>query len=346
MTHPDFARAAAFISADGLRSLLMDLVDIASPTGRETGVAQYLVARMQRAGMDTDLPLVEPGRPNAVGHRHGLGDGLNLLFTGHMDTSYSGRRAASRRRGLPAKGDLSRRLGLGTWRQQHEERTCVGADRDRGDRQGRHRACGRYLVWRRGRRDREDRDRGIPGRGVFRLWHRHAASRDPRRHCRLRAPRRADRYADRASQHGRGLGAHHGRRHGRAFRARQPAERRQRDCADARAARRHREMGARLRGGASLHGRTAERDGCRDPRRRAVAAVAQPLRLQPLSRYPHRAGPDHRWRQARAARRAARLRRPQGHSGTGAARVRQRSAEPDRRKAYRSSRRWLRRSRP
>lgn len=90
MTHPDFARAAAFISADGLRSLLMDLVDIASPTGREAGVAQYLVARMRRAGMDTDLPQVEPGRPNAVGYRRGRGDGLNLLFTGHMDTSYSG----------------------------------------------------------------------------------------------------------------------------------------------------------------------------------------------------------------------------------------------------------------
>src|SRR6476646_100019 len=29
-------------------------------------------------------------RPNAVGHLRGRGDGLNLLFTGHMDTSYSG----------------------------------------------------------------------------------------------------------------------------------------------------------------------------------------------------------------------------------------------------------------
>ena len=38
----------------------------------------------------TDLPLVDAGRPNAVGHLRGSGDGLNLLFTGHMDTSYSG----------------------------------------------------------------------------------------------------------------------------------------------------------------------------------------------------------------------------------------------------------------
>ena len=90
MTHPDFAKAAAHIDAGNVRTLLMDLVDISSPTGKEIGVAQYLVERMRRSGLETDLPLVDEGRPNAVGHRRGRGDGLNLLFTGHMDTSYSG----------------------------------------------------------------------------------------------------------------------------------------------------------------------------------------------------------------------------------------------------------------
>jgi acetylornithine deacetylase/succinyl-diaminopimelate desuccinylase-like protein len=90
MMHIDFAKAAAHISTENVRQLLMDLVNISSPTGREIGVAQYLVARMRKAGMDTDLPLVDEDRPNAVGHRRGHGDGLNLLFTGHMDTSYSG----------------------------------------------------------------------------------------------------------------------------------------------------------------------------------------------------------------------------------------------------------------
>ena len=90
MTHPGFAKVAAHISADRLRDILMDLVNIASPTGHEIGVARYLVERMRNAGMETDLPLVEESRPNAVGHLRGHGDGLNLLFTGHMDTSYSG----------------------------------------------------------------------------------------------------------------------------------------------------------------------------------------------------------------------------------------------------------------
>jgi acetylornithine deacetylase/succinyl-diaminopimelate desuccinylase-like protein len=90
MSHPDFARASAHITPEAVRDVLVDLVDIASPTGQEAGVAQYLVERMRKSGLDTDLPMVDAGRPNAVGHLRGRGDGLNLLFTGHMDTSYSG----------------------------------------------------------------------------------------------------------------------------------------------------------------------------------------------------------------------------------------------------------------
>jgi acetylornithine deacetylase/succinyl-diaminopimelate desuccinylase-like protein len=90
MTHPDFAKTSAHITAENVRDLLVDLVNIPSTTGQENGVAHYLADRMRKSGMDTDLPLVDADRPNAVGHRRGRGDGLNLLFTGHMDTSYSG----------------------------------------------------------------------------------------------------------------------------------------------------------------------------------------------------------------------------------------------------------------
>jgi acetylornithine deacetylase/succinyl-diaminopimelate desuccinylase-like protein len=90
MTKPDFAEIAAHITAESVRDLLIDLVDIPSATGKEIGVAQYLVERMRKSGMETDLPLVDESRPNAVGHWRGRGDGFNLLFTGHMDTSYSG----------------------------------------------------------------------------------------------------------------------------------------------------------------------------------------------------------------------------------------------------------------
>ena len=90
MSHPDFSKASQYITADLIRDTLVDMVNISSPTGRESGMAHYLHDRMKRAGLDTDLQFVDADRPNAVGHLRGRGNGINLLFTGHMDTSYSG----------------------------------------------------------------------------------------------------------------------------------------------------------------------------------------------------------------------------------------------------------------
>jgi acetylornithine deacetylase len=90
MLHPDFSRADELITADRIRDALVELVNIASPTGEEAGVAHYLRERMRRVGLETDLQHVDANRPNVVGHLRGRGTGSNLLFTGHMDTSYSG----------------------------------------------------------------------------------------------------------------------------------------------------------------------------------------------------------------------------------------------------------------
>lgn len=89
MTRPAFEGAVAYITPELVRDTLVDLVNIASPTGQESGVARYLVDRMRDAGLNTDLPLVEASRPNAVGHLRGRGDRNNLLFTGH-NTAYGG----------------------------------------------------------------------------------------------------------------------------------------------------------------------------------------------------------------------------------------------------------------
>ena len=103
-SHAVFAAAASHITPERIRDLLIDLVDIPSPTGQEAGIAHFLVERMGAMGMETDLPQVDPGRPNAVGHLRGAGDGLNLLFTGHMDTSYSGTEAHLSGEGFRPKG--------------------------------------------------------------------------------------------------------------------------------------------------------------------------------------------------------------------------------------------------
>lgn len=83
-------KATDCITPDSVRQVLLDLIDIRSPTGSEAAVADYIVERLRHVGLDATLQPVEDGRANAVAHLRGRGDGLNLLFTGHMDTSYSG----------------------------------------------------------------------------------------------------------------------------------------------------------------------------------------------------------------------------------------------------------------
>ena len=90
MSHPDYARVARHVTSEAVRDTLMAMVDIPSPTGREGALAQYIVGRLSKAGFRASLQEVSENRPNAVGVRPGGGSGVNLLFTGHMDTSYDG----------------------------------------------------------------------------------------------------------------------------------------------------------------------------------------------------------------------------------------------------------------
>ena len=96
------SKAAAYVTSDAVRDILMDMVNIPSPTGRESDMANYIVNRLAKAGCDTELQYVSDGRPNAVGHLRGRGTGTNLLFTGHMDTSYDGDEEYLTRRGFKA----------------------------------------------------------------------------------------------------------------------------------------------------------------------------------------------------------------------------------------------------
>lgn len=90
MSHPDLEKAAAYVTPEAVRQTLLDMIDIRSPTGSEAAMADYIIDRLRRAGLAASRQLVEDDRPNAIAHLPGRGDGLNLLFTGHMDTSYSG----------------------------------------------------------------------------------------------------------------------------------------------------------------------------------------------------------------------------------------------------------------
>lgn len=70
--------------------LLMDLINIPSPTGSEKGMADYLAQRFRKMGMKVKLQEVEDNRFNCIGILPGSGGGPSLMFNGHMDTSLTG----------------------------------------------------------------------------------------------------------------------------------------------------------------------------------------------------------------------------------------------------------------
>lgn len=84
-------RVLARISRVRLVELTRAMVDIPSPTGHEADVARFLVERMREVGLKAELQEISENRYNAVGVLKGTGGGLNLLFNGHIDTSYSGK---------------------------------------------------------------------------------------------------------------------------------------------------------------------------------------------------------------------------------------------------------------
>lgn len=58
-----------------------------SNTPRETELARFLAAAMEKVGLKADLQYVEAERYNAIGRLKGTGGGKSLLFNGHMDTN-------------------------------------------------------------------------------------------------------------------------------------------------------------------------------------------------------------------------------------------------------------------
>jgi acetylornithine deacetylase/succinyl-diaminopimelate desuccinylase-like protein len=82
------------IREDELVSMTVDLVNLASPTGEEAAIGDYLARRLAEVGMLVQLQEVEPGRNNVIGRLPGKKGNPTLLFSGHFDTSTTGREAA------------------------------------------------------------------------------------------------------------------------------------------------------------------------------------------------------------------------------------------------------------
>ena len=75
-----------------LKDLVLDLVNIPSPTGSELNMGLFVSNKLKQMGMDVIWQEVEEGRPNVIGILRGNGTGPTLEFDGHLDVSFSGKK--------------------------------------------------------------------------------------------------------------------------------------------------------------------------------------------------------------------------------------------------------------
>ena len=83
-------RALAAVSEERVVALLRRLVDVPSPTGAERACAEALADHLLSVGLRADLQPFGASRANVVGRLAGQGDGVNLMFCGHLDTGAYG----------------------------------------------------------------------------------------------------------------------------------------------------------------------------------------------------------------------------------------------------------------
>ncbi len=79
------------VKEEEIVTMCCDVINISSPTGEESQMAQYMQKALQQLGLNVAWQEVEEGRANVIGRWAGAGGGKNLMFNGHMDTSNTGR---------------------------------------------------------------------------------------------------------------------------------------------------------------------------------------------------------------------------------------------------------------
>jgi acetylornithine deacetylase len=83
-------RIMAEVREDEIVTACCDVINIPSPTGMELEMARHMRGMFESLGLAVTWQEVEDGRANVIGRWEGVGDGPNLMFNGHMDTSDTG----------------------------------------------------------------------------------------------------------------------------------------------------------------------------------------------------------------------------------------------------------------
>src|SRR5260370_19131262 len=81
----------AAVREEEIIAMACDVINIASPTGEELQMAEYMRGALGQLGLNVTWQEVEEGSANVVGRWTGSGGGENLMFNGHMATSNTGR---------------------------------------------------------------------------------------------------------------------------------------------------------------------------------------------------------------------------------------------------------------
>ncbi len=98
-------KAIEHIDRDRLVDLVVQLVNVPSPTGFEGDMAREFHKVLSESGFRTTLQPIGDERYNAIGLWEGAGGGKTLLFNGHIDTSF-GPEQAHRGLGYRCEGNI------------------------------------------------------------------------------------------------------------------------------------------------------------------------------------------------------------------------------------------------
>lgn len=125
------AKAVDQIDRDRMIDLVVQLVNIPSPTGFEGDMARAVHEVLSSEGLRATLQPIGDDRYNAIGILEGAGAGKTLMFNGHLDTSF-GPEQAHRGLGYRCEGtvvDDEWIYGMGTFNMKSAMATYVTASR-------------------------------------------------------------------------------------------------------------------------------------------------------------------------------------------------------------------------
>ena len=83
------ARAASLLDGESMIGMLMQSVNIPSPTGEERAYAEFLVETMRAAGLRARLQPIDARSANAIGE-YGDGTGPSVMLFAPLDSAFSG----------------------------------------------------------------------------------------------------------------------------------------------------------------------------------------------------------------------------------------------------------------